>query len=80
MFSLESLHRSDSNEHTQHTIFSIKKRKKKKKKNTNKIIQNTIMSAAMFFFFLVSEERVRNSCGIRAILVRGTEVLLIKFL
>ena len=34
------------------------------------------MSAAMGFFSLVSEERVRNSCGTRAIVVRGTEVLL----
>ena len=30
MYSLESPHRGDSNEYTQHTIFNIKKKKKKK--------------------------------------------------
>ena len=45
MFSLESPHRGDSNEYTQHTIISIEKK-------ITRIISNTIMSAAMGFFFL----------------------------
>ena len=40
MFSLESPHRSDSNEHTQYTIFNIKK----------KVILNYPKSASMGFF------------------------------
>ena len=44
MFSLESPHRGDSNEHTQHTIINIIKRK------SLKSILNTIMSAAMRLF------------------------------
>ena len=40
MFSLESPHRGDFNEYTQHTIFSIKRK-------SPEVIPNTIMSAAM---------------------------------
>ena len=40
MFSLESHHRGDSNEHTQYTIFNIKK----------KIILNYLKTAALGFF------------------------------
>ena len=42
MFSLESPHRGDSNDYTQHTIVNIKTK-------TPKTITNTIMSAAMGF-------------------------------
>ena len=44
VFSLESPHRCDSNEYTQHTL-SISKRK------SPKIIPNIIISAAMGFFY-----------------------------
>ena len=47
MFSLESPHRGDSNEYTQHTIF-----KKKKKKNENNPKYPIVMSAAMVFLGL----------------------------
>ena len=43
VFSLESPHRGDSNEFTQHTIISIKRK-------SLEIILNAIMSAAMGFF------------------------------
>ena len=43
MFSLESPHRGDSNEYTQHTKINIKRK-------SPKIFQNTIMSAAMMLF------------------------------
>ena len=66
MYSLESPHRGDSNKYTQHTVFSIKKKK---------ITLNYSKSAAMGFFEGI-QERVRNSCGKRAISVRATEVLL----
>ena len=65
MFSLESPHRGDSNEYTQHTVFNIKK----------KITLNYPRPAAKGFF-LGTEEHVRNSHGNRAIGVRATEVLL----
>ena len=65
MFSLESPHRGDSNEYKQDTIFNIKK----------KITQNDPKSGAMGVF-LVTQERVRNSRGKRAISVRATKVLL----
>ena len=65
MFSLESPHRGDSNEYTQHAIISIKK----------KVIPNIIMTAAKGFS-LGTQERVRNSCGKRAIGVRAIEVIL----
>ena len=64
VFSLESPHRGDSHEYTQHTIFNIKK----------KITLNYSKSVAMGFF-LGNQERVRNSGGKRAISVRATEVL-----
>ena len=44
VFLLESPHRGDSNEYTQHTIINIKK------KTSPEIIPNTIKSAAMGFF------------------------------
>ena len=58
-------HRGDSNENTKYTIFNIKK----------KITLNYPKSAAMEFF-PGTQERVRNSCGKRAISVRAIEVLL----
>ena len=66
LFSLESPHRGDSNEYTQYTIFNIKK------ENYPKLSQ--IWSYG--FLFQVTQERVRNSHGKRAISVRATEVLL----
>ena len=66
MFSLESPFRGDSNEHTQYTIFNMKK-----KNNLN-----YPKSAAIGFFFKGTQERVRNSRGKRAISVRAIEVLL----
>ena len=63
MFSLESPHRGDSNEYTQHTIMNMINKKRK----SSEIISNTIMAAAMGFFLLGTQERVRNSCGKRAI-------------
>ena len=66
VFSSESPHRGDSNKYTQYTIFNIKK----------KIALNYPKSAAMFFFLQLTQERVRNSRGKRAISVRATEVLL----
>ena len=65
MFSLESHHRGDSNEFTQHTIFNIGK----------KIPLNYPVSAAVRIF-QGTEERVRNSRGRREISVRAIEVLL----
>ena len=47
VFSLESPHRGNSNEYTQHTIFNI----------TKKITLNYIISAAMGFF-IGTQERV----------------------
>ena len=43
VLSLESPHRGDSNEYTQHTMINIKRK-------SPEISQNTIMSAAMIFF------------------------------
>ena len=65
VFSLESPHRGDSNEYTQHTIFNI----------INKITLNCPESAPIGFF-LGTQERVRNSRGKRVISVRANEVLL----
>ena len=65
VFSLESPHRGDSNQYTQYTIFSMNK----------KNILNYPKSAAIGFF-QGTQERVRNSRGIRAISVRATEVVL----
>ena len=66
-FSLELLHRGDSNEYTQYTctIFNIKM----------KISVNYSKSAAVGFF-LGTQELARNSRGKRAIGVRAIEVLL----
>ena len=47
--SLESPHRGDSNEYTQHTIINIKRK-------SLEIIPNTIMSAATGFFFSGTQE------------------------
>ena len=69
MFLLESPHRGDSNEYTQHTIFNIKE----------KITLNHPKSAALDFF-QGAQERVRNNRGSRVIRIRATEVLLYKLL
>ena len=61
MFSLESPHRGDSNECSQHTIFNIKK---------------NIPNLQLWHFFIGTHERVRNSRGKGATSVRATEVLL----
>ena len=69
MFSLESPHRSNSNEYTQHAIISIKK----------KIILNYPKynnDCSFGIFSLGIQERVRNSRGKRAIGVRAIVVLL----
>ena len=65
MFLLESPHRGNSNEYTQHTVFNIKR----------KITLNypTLLAVG---FFQGTQERVRNSHGRRAIRVRATEALL----
>ena len=65
IFLSESLHRGDSNEYTQYTIFNIKK----------KMTLNYPISAVIGFFRW-TQERARNSRGKRAIGVRVTEVLL----
>ena len=62
MFSLESPHRGDSNELTQHTFISIKRK-------SPEIIPNTIVSGA-----IRTQDRVQNSRGKRDISVRATEV------
>ena len=61
VFSLESPHRGDSNEYTQHTIFNIKQ-----------ITLNYHKSAAVGFFH-GTQERDRNSGGRRVISFRATE-------
>ena len=61
MFSLESPHRGDSNEYTQHAIFNIKKITLNYPKYNN-------------VFSLGTQEQVRNSRGKRAIGVRAIEV------
>ena len=58
VFSLESPHRGDSNECTQHTIYY-----QYKKENHLKLSQKLIMSAAMGFSLLGTQRRVRNSRG-----------------
>ena len=67
--SLESPHRGDFNEYTQHTIINIKRK-------SPEIIQNTIMSAGMECLFMGTEEGVLNSRSKRVISVRATKVLL----
>ena len=63
MFSLESPHRGDSNEYTQYSVFNMNK------KNTLNYFKSEAMG-----FFQGAQERVRNSCGKRAISVRAIEV------
>ena len=46
VFTLESLHRGDSNEYTQRTIMNIKRK-------SFEIMPNTIMSAASGFIFVM---------------------------
>ena len=53
MFSLESPHRGDSNEHKQYTIFNMKKKK---------FTQNYLRSAAMCFCFFSGG--LKNETGI----------------
>ena len=62
MFSLESPHRGDSHQYTQHSIFHIKK----------KITLYNPKSAAMDFFQW-TPKRIRNSRGKRAYSVRTVE-------
>ena len=69
VFSLESPHRGDSNEYTQHAIINIKK-----KITLNYPKYDNVCSYGIFS--LGTQERVRNSRGKRAISVRATEVLL----
>ena len=69
VFSIESPHRGDSNEYTQHTISNMKRK-------WPQIIPHVIMSASFMDFVLGTQERVRNSRGKQAIGVRATEVLL----
>ena len=69
MFSLESPHRGDSNEYTQHAIINIKK-----KITLNYLKYNSVCSYGIFF--QGTQERTRNSRGKRAIGVRAIEVLL----
>ena len=65
MFSLELLHRGDSNEYTQYTIFNIKR-------HSPFIIPNLRIRD----FSLGTRERVRKSRGKGVINARATEVLL----
>ena len=69
MFSLESLHRGDSNEYTQHVVINTKKR----------ITLNypTYYNVCTYgIFSLGTQERDRNNRGKRAMGVRTIEVLL----
>ena len=65
MFSLELLHRGDSNEYTQYTIFNIKK--------TFTLYYPKFAEKG---FSLGTRERVRKSRGKGVINARATEVLL----
>ena len=69
MFLLESRHRNDSYEYTQHTIISIKK-----KITQNYPKYNIVCSYGIFFLGI--QEQVRNSHGILEVIVRAIEVLL----
>ena len=69
VFSLELLHRGDSNKYTQYTVFNIKK------KNHAELPKSSTKG-----FFLGTQERVRNSLGKRAISVRPTEIFVYSFL
>ena len=57
MFSLESSHRGDSNEYTQHTIIN-------KKRKSPEIIPNIIMSAAVRFFFFVRDSKMSSKIAV----------------
>ena len=70
VFSLESPYRGDFNEYTQHIIIN---------KKSSEIIRNTTMSAAMLLVVLWTQERLQNSRGTRALIIRATEVLLYSF-
>ena len=69
VFSLESPHRGDSNEYTQHAIINIKK-----KITLNYPKYDNVCSYGIFS--LGTQEQVRNSRGKRAISVWAIEVLL----
>ena len=69
MFSLESPHRGDSNEYTQHAISNIKKKITLNYPKYNNVCSYGIFSQG-------TQERVRDSRGRRAIGVRAIEVLL----
>ena len=69
VFSLESPHRGDSNDDTQHTIINIKKKITLNNTKYNKVCRYGII-------LLGTQELVRNSRGKRPISVRTTEVLL----
>ena len=72
VISLESPHRGDSTEITQHTIINIHK-----KITRNKIMPNKIMSAAMgFFCYGLENEFETVVADPAAISVRATGVLL----
>ena len=68
VFSLESPHRGDSNEYTQHVIINIKK-----KTTLNYHKYDNVCSYRIFS--LKTQERVRNSRGKRAVSVRAIEVV-----
>ena len=69
VFALESPHRGDSNEYTQHAIINIKKKITLNYPNYNNVCSYGIFS-------LGTQERVRDSRGKQAIGVRAIEVLL----
>ena len=69
VFQLESPHRGDSNEYTQHAIINIKKKIILNYPKYNNVCSYGILS-------LGTQGRVRNSCGKRAIGVRAIVVLL----
>ena len=71
VFSLESPHRGDSNEYTQHAIINIKK-------NHTKLSQ-IYKCLQLCDFSLGTQEQVPNSRGKRAIGVRAIEVRLYDF-
>ena len=60
VFSLESPHRGDSNENMQHTIINIKRKSPGIIRQINNVCSYVIL-------LLVTQERVRNSRGKRAI-------------
>ena len=70
MFSLESPHRGNSNEYTQHANINIKK------KITLNYPKYNYNVCSYGIISLGTQERVRNNRGKRAIGVRGIEILL----